>query len=107
MLPFTGWNFSAVKKSCNVDSLPDILSIHLSQIIPKVVEKLRTNLVKFQFILADTRNIETFLSASLKYDRITTLKPVGLLVSRWLTDQIERLLKRCQSSRSSSAERDG
>ena len=47
-------------------------SIYLSQIIHKVVGKLRKNQVKFQFILADIRNIETLLPASRKYDRITT-----------------------------------
>jgi len=72
VLPFTGWDFSAIKKSCHVDSLPEMYSIYLSQIIHKVVEKMKKDQVKFQFILADTRNIETFLPASLKYDRITT-----------------------------------
>jgi len=72
VLPFTGWDFSAIKKSCHVDSLPEMYSIYLSQIIHKVVEKLRKNQVKFQFILADVLNIEIFLPAGLKYDRITT-----------------------------------
>ena len=71
-LPFTGWDFNAIKKSCHVDSLPEMYSIYLSQIIHKVVGKLRKNQVKFQFILADIRNIETLLPASRKYDRITT-----------------------------------
>ena len=47
-------------------------SIYISQVTHKVAEKLRKNQVKFQFILADVLNIETFLPASLKYDRITT-----------------------------------
>jgi len=72
VLPFTGWDFSAIKKICHVDSLPEMYSIYVSQIIHKVVERLRKNQVKFQFILADVLNIETFLPASLKYDRITT-----------------------------------
>lgn len=72
VLPFTGWDFSAIKKICHADSLPEMYSIYLSQIINKAVEKLRKNQVKFQFILADVLNIETFLPASLKYDRITT-----------------------------------
>ena len=72
VLPFTGWDFSAIKKSCHVDSLPEMYSIYLSQIIHKVAEKLSKNQVKFQFILADVQNIETFLPVSLKYDRITT-----------------------------------
>jgi hypothetical protein len=72
VLPFTGWDFSAIKRICHVDSLPQMYSIYLSQIINKAVEKLRKNQVKFQFILADVLNIETFLPASLKYDRITT-----------------------------------
>ena len=72
VLPFTGWDFSVIKKSCHVDSLPVMYSIYLSQIIHKVAVKLRKNQVKFQFILADVLNIETFLPASLKYDRITT-----------------------------------
>ena len=72
VLPFTGWDFSAVKKSCHVDSLPQMYSIYLSQIKHKVAEKLSKNQVKFQFILADVQNIETFLPVSLNYDRITT-----------------------------------
>ena len=72
VLPFTGWDFSAIKKICHVGSLPKMYSIYLSQNIHKVVEKLRKYQVKFQFILADILNIETFLPASLKYDRITT-----------------------------------
>ena len=72
VLPFTGWDFNAIKKSCHVDSLPEMYSIYLSQIIHKVAEKLSKNQVKFQFILADVQNIETFLPVSLKYDRITT-----------------------------------
>ena len=72
VLPFTGWDFSAIKKSCHVDSLPEMYSIYLSQIIQKVAEKLSKNQVKFQFILADVQNIESFLPASLKYDRIFT-----------------------------------
>ena len=72
VLPFTGWDFSAIKKSCHVDSLPEMYSIYLSQVIHKVAEKLSKNQAKFHFILADVRNIETFLAAGLKYDRITT-----------------------------------
>ena len=72
VLPFTGWDFSAIKKSCHADSLPEMYSIYITQIIHKVVVKLRKNQVKFQFILADVRDIETFLPASLKYDRIAT-----------------------------------
>ena len=72
VLPFTGWDFSAIKKICHADSLPEMYSDYLSQIIHKAVEKLRKNQVKFQFILADVLNIEKFLPASLKYDRITT-----------------------------------
>ena len=70
--PFTGWDFSAIKKSCHVDSLPEMYSIYLSQIIHKVADKLSKKHVKFHFILADVQNIETFLPVSLKYDRITT-----------------------------------
>ena len=72
VLPFTGWDFSAIKKICDVDSLPEMYSTYLSQNIHKVVEILRKNQVKFQFILADIINIEPFLPASLKYDRIAT-----------------------------------
>ena len=72
VLPFTGWDYSAIKKSCHVDSLPEMYSIYLSQVIHKVVEKLRKNQVKFQFILGDVLNIKTFLPVSLKYDRIST-----------------------------------
>ena len=72
VLPFIGWDFSAIKKRCHVDSLPEMYSIYLSQIIHKVAEKLSKNQVKFQFILADVQTIESFLPASLKYDRITT-----------------------------------
>ncbi|KAJ7337091.1 hypothetical protein OS493_009943 [Desmophyllum pertusum] len=47
-------------------------SIYLSQILHKSVEKLRTNQIKFHFILADLLNIEAFLPADVKYDRIAT-----------------------------------
>ena len=47
VLPFTGWDFSAIKKSCHVDSLPEMYSIYLSQIIHKVAEKLSKNQVNF------------------------------------------------------------
>ena len=71
-LPFTGWDYSAVKKNSNDDSLPEMYSIYLSHILQKSVEKLRRNQVKFHYILADFLNIEAFLPADLRYDRITT-----------------------------------
>lgn len=72
VLPFTGWDYKAIKKICHADSLPEMYSTYLSQILHKVLEKLRRNQVKFQFILADVLNIEAFLPVNLKYDRITT-----------------------------------
>ncbi len=72
VLPFTGWDYKAIKKICHADSLPEMYSIYLSQILHNVLEKLRGNQVKFQFILADVLNIEAFLPVNLKYDRITT-----------------------------------
>ena len=71
-LPFTGWDYSAVKKISYDDSLPEMYSIYLSQILQKSVEKLSRNQVKFHYILADFLNIEAFLPADLRYDRITT-----------------------------------
>lgn len=70
--PFTGWDYNAIKKICHVDSLPEMYSIYISQILHKSVEKLRTNQIKFHFILADLLNIEAFLPADVKYDRIAT-----------------------------------
>ena len=72
VLPFTGWDYKAIKKICHADSLPEMYSIYLSQILHKVIEKLSRNQVKFLFILTDVVNIDPFLLVSLKYDRITT-----------------------------------
>ena len=72
VLPFTGWDYKAIKKTCHADSLPEMYSIYLSQILHKVIEKLSRNQVNFQLILADVVNIDPFLPVCFKYDRITT-----------------------------------
>ena len=72
VFPFTGWDYKAIKKICHADSLPEMYSIYLSQILHKSVEKLKRNQIKFHFILVNALDIETFLPADLRYDRITT-----------------------------------
>ena len=72
VLPFTGWDYSAVKKICYDDSITRMYSIYISQILHKSVEKLRRNHIRYHFILADFLNIEDFLPVDLRYDRITT-----------------------------------
>ena len=72
VLPFTGWDYKAVKKFCYANSLPEMYSTYLSQILHKVLEKLQRNQIKFQFILADVLDIEAFLPENLKYDRIAS-----------------------------------
>ena len=89
VLPFTGWDYKAIKKTCQADSLPEMYTIYLSQILHKTIEKLNSDQVKFRFILCDVRNIEAFLPAELRYDRITTSNlwdcdsPLTVLLSKF------------------------
>ena len=73
VLPFTGWDYKAIKKtSCYAASLPKMYTIYLTQILQKCFEKLSTDQMKFHFILCDVLDIEAFLPIDLRYDRVTT-----------------------------------
>ena len=72
VLPFTGWDYKTVKKTCHANSLPKMYTLYLSQILQKSFEKLSIEQVKFQFVLCDFLNVEASLPADLRYDRITT-----------------------------------
>ena len=72
VLPFTGWDYKAVKKFCHADSLSKMYSTYLEEILDKALQKVGKKQIKFQFVLADVLNIEAFLPDNLKYDRITT-----------------------------------
>lgn len=72
IFPFTGWDYKAVKKFCPADSLPEMYTIYLSEILRKSDERMKRNRIKFHFILGDALNIEACLPSGLSYDRITT-----------------------------------
>ena len=73
VLPFTGWDYKAIKKTgCHSASLPKMYTIYLTQILQKCLEKLSSDQVKFHFVLCDVLNIEASLPTDLRYDRITT-----------------------------------
>lgn len=71
-LPFSGWDYKAVKKICYNDSLPEMYCTYLSNILNKCLGKLRSCQVKLYVILCDCMAIEPFLPVELKYDRVTT-----------------------------------
>ncbi|XP_078367783.1 uncharacterized protein LOC144651708 [Oculina patagonica] len=88
VLPFSGWDYKAMKKFCHADSLPEMYSIYLSNILNQAVEKLQRNQIKFRLILADILDIEAFLPVNLKYDRITTSNlwdyyPLAVLLTKF------------------------
>ena len=73
VLPFTGWDYKAIKKTgCYDASLPKMYTIYLTQILQKCLEKLSSDQVKLHFILCDVLDIEASLPTDLRYDRITT-----------------------------------
>ena len=70
--PFIGWDYKAIKKICYSDSLPEMYTMYVSQILQKSLEKMNTGRVKFRFILCDALEIEAHLPAIITFDRITT-----------------------------------
>ena len=73
VLPFTGWDYKAIKKNgCHSASLPKMYTSYLTQILQKCLEKFSSDQVNFHFILCDVLNIEASLPTDLRYDRITT-----------------------------------
>ena len=89
VLPFTGWDYKAIKKTgCYAASLPKMYTIYLSQILQKCLEKLSSERVKFHFIWCDVLNIEASLPTDLRYDRITTCNlwdycPLTILLTKF------------------------
>ena len=87
VLPFTGWDYNAVKKICHGKSITRMYSIDISLVLNKSIEKLRRNRIKCYFILSDFLNVEAFLPADRRYDRITTSNlrdyyPLTVLLTR-------------------------
>ena len=72
VLPFTGWDYKAIKKFYYDKSLPNMYTLYISNILQKSFNKMTSDRVKFYFILCDFLKIESFLPAGLRYDRITT-----------------------------------
>ena len=63
-------------------------SIYISLVLNKSIEKLRRNRIKCYFILSDFLNVEAFLPADRRYDRITTSNlrdyyPLTVLLTRF------------------------
>ena len=63
-------------------------SIYISLVLNKSMEKLRRNRIKCYFILSDFLNVEVFLPADRRYDRITTSNlrdyyPLTVLLTRF------------------------
>ena len=88
VLPFTGWDYNAVKKICHDKSITRMYSIYISLVLNKSMEKLRRNRIKCYFILSDFLNVEVFLPADRRYDRITTSNlrdyyPLTVLLTRF------------------------
>ncbi|XP_068697075.1 uncharacterized protein [Montipora foliosa] len=70
VLPFTGWDYREIKKSCYSTSLTKMYTIYLSGILQKSFQKLKTDQLRFRFLLCDVANIEAWLPPDLTYDRI-------------------------------------
>ena len=70
-LPFSGWDYKAIKDVCYNDSLPEMYCSYLTNIMNMCITKLRSQ-VKLYVIRCDCMAMEQFLSMELKYDRITT-----------------------------------
>ncbi|XP_068724453.1 uncharacterized protein [Montipora capricornis] len=72
VLPFIGWDYREVKKTCYSTSLPKMYTTYLSGILQKSSQKLQRDQLRFRFLLCDVANIEAWLPCDLTYDRITT-----------------------------------
>ena len=92
--PFTGWDYKAIKKICYYDSLPEMYSMYVSQILQKSLEKMNAGRVKFRFILCDALEIEEHLPAIITYDRITTSNLWDYLPLSVLLTKMKRFLNR-------------
>ena len=71
-LPFSSWDYKAMKSVCYNDSLTDMFSTYLSYIMNKCIDKLISGRVKLEVILCDCMMIDPFLPVDLTYDRIAT-----------------------------------
>ena len=72
LLPFTGWDYREIKKTCYSPSLTEMYTIYLSGILQKSSQKLKRDQLRFRFLLCDIANIEAWLPSDLTFDRITT-----------------------------------
>ena len=60
-LPFSSWDYKAMKSVCYNDSLPEIFSTYLSYIMNECIDKLRSCRLKLEVILCDCMMIDPFL----------------------------------------------
>ena len=72
VIPFTGWDYREMKKTCYSTSLTKMYTIYLSGILQKSSQRLKRDQLKFRFLLCDVANIEAWLPSDLRFDRITT-----------------------------------
>ena len=90
-LPFSSWDYKAMKSVSYNDSLPEMFSTYLSYIMNKCIDKLRTGRLKLEVILCDCMMIDPFLPVDLTYNRITTsslsdyISLSALLTNSWGT----------------------
>ncbi|CAH3191537.1 unnamed protein product [Porites evermanni] len=67
-LPFSSWDYKAMKSVSYNDSLPEMFSTYLSYIMNKCIDKLRSGRLKLEVILCDCMMIDPFLPVDLTYD---------------------------------------
>ena len=60
-LPFSSWDYKAMKSVCYNDSLPEMFSTYLSYIMNECIDKLRSGRLKLEVILCDCMMIDPFL----------------------------------------------
>ena len=74
VLPFTGWDYKAIKKVYYDKSLPNMYTLYISNIQQKSFSKMTSDRMKFHFILCDCLKIEPFLPGGLLGDLLTKFK---------------------------------
>ena len=72
VLPFTGWDYLAVKKYFHDASLQKMYNTYTTNVLVKCAPRLMKDKVQFHIVLTGCLDIAPFLPADLRYDRITT-----------------------------------
>ena len=72
VLPFTGWDYLAVKKISHDASLQKMYSTYITHVLVKCAPRLMEDKVQFHIVPTNCLDIAPFLPADLRYDRITT-----------------------------------